>query len=271
MICFVVALDAEAKPLIRHFGLTRLTGDHGFPAYHGDNIFLVVSGIGRINAAAATAHLHGIAGFPENAIWINLGIAGHAELAIGDAALAHKITDVSGGRSWYPPMIVHPPWQTLALRTVEQADDSYAHEDLVDMEASGFIETAIRFSTGELVHCLKIISDNRDNPVAIPKPSQVSGWFSLHIETLEEFLKHLGDAAMPLLPHPEILPLFEQLTSQWHFTVSQQNQLRKTLQRWFALNPESRPAEHRLAELVNAAQVLELLEQQLQRRQLEFP
>jgi hypothetical protein len=238
MIHFVTAFDAEARPLIDHFRLRR-QADHGFPVYAGDDAWLVVSGPGKVNAAAATAHLHGRAGLPWDNTWINVGIAGHAELSQGEPRIAHKVTDGLSGESWYPALITTPPWSSASLVTVDRADTTYASNALVDMEATGFMETALRFSSSELVHVLKVVSDNRANPARIPGPSQVKTWFAPHMATLEKFCRSLERLAIPLETPAEVTQQYERLTAAMHFTVSQQNRLQQLLQRWQALNPDT--------------------------------
>ena len=236
MILIVTAFDAEARPLIDHFRLRR-QADQGFPVYAGGDVWLVVSGPGRINAAAATAHLHARAGFPWDNTWINTGIAGHPELPQGEARIAHKITEKTSGKSWYPALVTGNPWGSAALLTVDQPDSDYGSGGLVDMEASAFMETALRFSSSELVHVLKIVSDNRESPAVIPKASRLEAWIAPHAAALEDFCRSLEKLAIPLETPAEITQQYETLTAAMHFTVSQQNRLQQLLQRWHALNP----------------------------------
>jgi adenosylhomocysteine nucleosidase len=237
MILIVTAFDAEARPMIDHFRLRR-QADHGFPVYAGDDVWLIVSGPGRINAAAATTHLHGRAGFPWDNSWINVGIAGHAELPLGEARIAHKITEKMSGKSWYPALVTGSPWKSAPLMTVDRPDMEYASGSLVDMEASAFMETALRFSSGEFVHVLKIVSDNRESPAVIPKGSQLQAWITPHVAALEDFCRSLERLAIPLETPAGVTQQYETLTAAMHFTVSQQNRLQQLLQRWQALNPD---------------------------------
>lgn len=261
MILIVTAFDAEARPLIDHFRLRR-QADHGFPVYAGGDVWLVVSGPGRINAAAATTHLHARAGFPWDNTWINTGIAGHPELPRGEARLAHKITEKISGKSWYPALVTGSPWRSAPLLTVDQPDREYASGDLVDMEASAFMETALRFSSGELVHVLKIVSDNRESPAVIPKASQLQAWMAPHVAALEDFCRSLERLAMPLETPAGVTQQYETLTAALHFTVSQQNRLQQLLQRWHALNQDTQiPAP--VSGQVTAQALLEALQERL--------
>ncbi|MEE8624791.1 MAG: hypothetical protein V3T19_05575, partial [Acidiferrobacterales bacterium] len=137
MLHFVVALQAEAKPLIDHFGLRRRTGG-AFPVYENENIALTVSGIGKVAAAAATGYLHAHTGNHSCIAWLNIGIAGHGRRAIGDGVLIHKITDQITGRSWYPPLTFELPCASDGLITVDEPETRYRENGLYDMEAAGF-------------------------------------------------------------------------------------------------------------------------------------
>ncbi|MEJ2309678.1 MAG: hypothetical protein P8Z78_10230 [Gammaproteobacteria bacterium] len=268
MILFLTAFDAEARPLIDRFRLKRQP-DQGFHVYAGDDAWLVVSGPGKASAAAATAHLHGRAGFPENAAWINIGIAGHRDLAQGEARLVHKLTDGATGRNWYPAITVHAPWDSLALVTLDRPDTEYAHDALVDMEASGFMETALRFSTGELVHCVKVVSDNCDNPAAIPKAPQVHAWIGPQMDAVERFAGMLLELAGILAPPAALLENIERLTAAMHVTTSQRNRLRHQLQQWHALHGDA-PLPDEVGAAQNARTLLESLQAALDAAQLEL-
>ena len=56
MINIIIAIQCEAKPLLKHYGLKGST-DHGpFRIYEGEDMRLILSGIGKIAAAAATSY-----------------------------------------------------------------------------------------------------------------------------------------------------------------------------------------------------------------------
>ena len=58
-VCLVVALKSEAKPIISYFELDHQSGNNIFPIYRNDKLghALIISGVGQINAAAATTYL----------------------------------------------------------------------------------------------------------------------------------------------------------------------------------------------------------------------
>ncbi len=237
LVYLVTALPAEAKPVASWFNLKRVLPESAFPVFRNEHVALTVSGVGKLNAAAATAFLFARFGCPRDRIWVNLGIAGHANLDVGTPLLAHCVEDTGSGRRWYPPFAVHAPCATEALQTLDRADFDYARQGAFDMEASGFYGTAVRFSTAELVHCLKLVSDNAKNPGQDMNAEQVYALVGSQLDVLDELLERLGWLANQL--HEARVPeeLLSRYRENWHFTESQRHQLRDLLARWNTLAP----------------------------------
>jgi len=188
MICFVIAYSAEAAALINYFKLEK-QHQQEFPLYSAENISLVISGSGKSNAAAATAYLYGKTGFHRDAVWINLGIAGHAVDAPGSTYLASKVIDVATERVLHLSLPDKPPWKTAALYTYSQPHRSHQHDKGVfDMEASGFAFTARRFSQPQYVHCIKVISDNQKTVISVPSSTMLEQWMLPQMSLLDDFL-----------------------------------------------------------------------------------
>lgn len=232
LVHLVVAVDAEAKPLISWFGLRRQQPDRGFPVFRHAHIALVVSGPGKANAAAATAHLHAACGYPRNALWVNIGVAGHRDLPVGSCQVAHAITDSATGRNWYPPQAITPPWPGAPVMTVDTPDTDYACGELADMEASGFYATACRFSTSELVQVVKVVSDNAGHPAENLRASHLTALLGQQLDALDLFLHRLGRLANELsegtaTSDEELAPWL----ARWTFSVTQRRQLAEQLRR----------------------------------------
>ena len=98
------------------------------------------------------------------------------------------------------------------------------------MEASAFYETAVRFSSSELIVCLKVISDNQLSPVENIQPKQVAALIAAHLTTIESLLAH-AVAQAQMITTPESRQ-FEQLIKRFHFTVNERMQLKNLLSRW---------------------------------------
>ena len=229
MLNFVIALKAEANPLINAFKLQHQPNNH-FPLYTSENKTLIVSGMGRNRAAAATAWL--AASYPAGA-WLNVGIAGHANHDVGTLLAAHKITEYKTDKSWYP-VHIKSPVTTESLTTFDAVQRHYLPNSLHDMEASAFYETALRFSSAELTHSVKIVSDNIDTPVDTLDKTRVENLVKHQIGEITDFCKHLCNLAndADTKVSAQVVDLY---LAHWKFTVTQKHQLQRLLQRRVAL------------------------------------
>lgn len=158
----VVALAAEARPLVAHYSLQEVFDGSPFRVFEGEAMRLIISGVGKTAAASAVAYLFALTGQPRHRAWLNVGIAGHATRPVGDPLLANKITDQASGRSWLLPSAFEPPCDCGEIRTVDRPESEYLSDAAYDMEAAGFFDMASRLVTPELVQVLKVVSDNRD-------------------------------------------------------------------------------------------------------------
>ncbi len=165
MLNLVIAHPAEARPIIEHFALEKADTNGPFRILANNRLRLIISGLGKIAAAAAGGYLHHFAGSARHEAWLNVGIAGHADLEVGAIRLAHKVSDVALQRNWYPQRVFPAPCPGEEVRTVDHPEREFADTVVYEMEASGFYATCTHFSTVELIHVLKIISDNRGSPV----------------------------------------------------------------------------------------------------------
>ena len=160
MLCFVVALRPEARPLLDRYRLEPLA-DRPFRIYRRDDLALVISGIGKVAAGAATAYLQAhLRSTSERPLaWLNVGVAGHGRRPVGEAVLAETVRDDGSGRSWRLPIPFDAPVATSGIVTVDRVERTFAEPVVYDMEAAGFVATARRFAPAELVQCLKVVSD----------------------------------------------------------------------------------------------------------------
>ncbi len=263
MINIVVALPAEARPLLDHFRLRDKQHDCAFPVYRNADMALIVSGPGKVAAAAATAVLARTKNKSSTAAWLNIGIAGHAEHAIGAGYIAHRITDNATGTSWYPPQILDLTIPTETLHTVDRPEEGYPAAALYEMEASGFYPTACRFSSSELVQCFKVISDNRVQTTTAVTAQLCTQLITARLADIEQLLAALSAKADEYsnwhTPHPDL----EQLSGRWHFSVSQQHQLGQLARRWKVLAPEQPLWLEQLEKQQRATDVLRCIEQHL--------
>ena len=244
MLFLLTALDCEARPVIHHFRLQRNQAFKPFPLYENETLKLAVSGVGMDNMSLACATLAGIHSATQfnsgnqvsEAAWLNIGIAGHQSATPGSAFLVHKVSGGSAspdsqGRHFYPVWPGQWPHLTASLMTVDKPELEYAQDALYDMEATAFYRTASRFSTLELIHVLKVISDNPQSSLADINKESVSRLVGNQIELISmivERLLHTADMLTELAQKPKG---FDDLLAHYSVSVSQQVQLGRVLRR----------------------------------------
>jgi len=267
MLHIVTALPCEAKPLIKHYRLNGRQAENSFRIYENDVIRLIIAGIGKCAAAAACAYLQGAEPQAKHA-WLNLGIAGHRDLDVGEAIMAHKISDASTGISWYPAMPFKLPCQTLELISLDQPNTEYGCNSGYDMEAAGFYSTAIRFNSSELVQVFKVISDNRANPAEQVSAPQAEQLINAQLDNIDVVIKQLFvlNTQMAQQQNKTEIEAFQQ---RWHFTVSQQHQLQRLLQRWQARS-DSGPDLNQFKTAKNSKAVIASLEKMISNLPMRF-
>jgi adenosylhomocysteine nucleosidase len=258
-----VALNCEAKPLIQAWRLKSQPQKQPFAIYRNNDIVVVISGVGKIAMAGAVAYT--MAQFPDIAqpILLNFGIAGHGQQALGSCFLADKITDADAQRCFYPQIPFHAPCRTLPLITLSRADADYADDNLRDMEASAFYEIAVKFSSSELIHCLKVVSDNAESAIENINEDMVAAWVQACLASVDDVISALATLrrALPVIESE----LYRQLLGQFHFTATNAAKLRALLNRWQVLN---RDETFHLSETNagNARELLVWLERQLEEK-----
>jgi adenosylhomocysteine nucleosidase len=227
------ALPCEARPLIEHYRLKKDLSSHAFETYCNGRVCLTVTGIGKCAMAAGVAYTLARAGAIDKPVMLNVGIAGHADHDLGRAFLADKIIDSDTAKNYYPPLVFSPPCPVETVRTGSRPYLEYAEPHLYDMEASAFYETATRFSTGELIQCLKVVSDNRQTPAEQIQPKRVAEWIAAQLPVLDALLAELGRLQDSIsLAEPR---QFKSLVDRFHFTANERQQLRNQLLRWDCL------------------------------------
>jgi adenosylhomocysteine nucleosidase len=234
----VCALPAEAKPLIARYRLQAHGLASPFRVYRGPEgaRWLVISGVGKIAAAAAVAHLAAVSAAAPHHLWLNLGLCGHSASDPGTLFRASKLIDMGSARRFYPQLLTPVSCAQGTLRTVEQPSADYPEEGMYDMEASGFFASAIRYTSQELIQVFKVVSDSPKAPLRRFDKREVSAWIEGCLDGVEEALEGLlvlSSEESERLADPEGYASF---LERWHFSESQRLQLRRLLARWAALD-----------------------------------
>jgi len=227
MLIWVSALHCEAKPVIDHYRLKKSADHHAFDLYQNNDIVCIISGIGKIAVAAATAWAAALFCSRSNIAWINLGIAGSASDSVGGLFWINKITDQSD-HHYFPVPTFKSSLEPRCCLTLNEPGNDYHADYLIDMEASAFFTTATRFSSAELVHCLKVISDNQDQPPSRDKAA-ISLLIQNCIKPITDFAEKLQALCEPFKQLDIEAATWKSIIEQAHFSQTQQVQLRSAL------------------------------------------
>ena len=171
LIGLILATRLEAGPLIEAFGL-EARGEAGLPVYKGDGIVLVISGIGKTNAAIGATYC--CAAFHPQWI-VNLGAAGSTKAShgLGDVFHVTKVIEwdrplmsSKGPRLLYPHVLRGFREAVLATQDRPVIDRSQRkaiepHTDLVDMEGAAVVQAARKLATPCVL--FKFVSDTPDH------------------------------------------------------------------------------------------------------------
>ena len=245
MLHFVCAFKSEAQVVIEHFSLKHLGDDGLFGVYvnRGNDISLTISGLGKLASSSAVMHTHLKLLCATGDMWVNIGIAGHQDHNIGKLVLCDRIEDEGSGQVWYPQILVDTDLPSSSLLTLDKPRDEYT-EQMYDMEASGVFQNACRFSTLEFIHSLKVISDNKQQPlermdkkVIYELVGDKIGDINNFVDSLEQLSKKLSDSGT------EVTAEAQQFFSRSHFTANQQSQLITLLRRYKLLFPGNTAVE----------------------------
>jgi adenosylhomocysteine nucleosidase len=169
MIYIITALFAEALPLIKHFSLKKISHYARFPVYAGEKFFLIVSGVQKINSAVSIAYCLGNQK-PTGSQIVNIGIAGCSinRFPIGTLFLIHKVIDLSTSKEFFPDILLDHGLPEADLTTSDipifrtsaiENPFFQSPTTLVDMEASGFMQSARLYFSSHQISILKLVSD----------------------------------------------------------------------------------------------------------------
>jgi len=258
-ICLITALPVEARPLVAHFRLSSVAHRY-LRLYRGEHCILLQCGVGKLNAAAATAAM--LEYCPQVNAIVNVGIAG-ADQPLGTVVIAHAIKDEGSGRQWFPHL---PAKRKLAdaasidVLTVDSARTNYDKQTAFDMEASGVALAASKRIDMAFVHSVKVVSDNGESPIdAISLSSVTTGMektFNV-VENLIDTLPFDTQAKNQTIDH-----CVNELTKRIHYTETEKHKLTRLLQRLQATQGHI-PSADDLAGHSNAKKIRIQLQQNL--------
>jgi hypothetical protein len=251
----IVALAAEAKPLIKFFRLQQDLRARPFAVYvnKSDTLRVIVSGVGRVAAAAAltfsqTYSQTNYQADSQNKYCINLGIAGSSHYDLGACYLVHKITVPSLVQAYYPCIQLIkkqlPDFLSSECVCVDQADNSYSYS-LVDMESHGFFQAARLFVSQEQIYLLKVVSDRNSDEQTQINARLVYELIESAIPKLNQLIDCFHDDSYDKQDIPEINDL--------HFSAHQRFELEQLLRRLTCLGVSKEHITAGFSELLGQA------------------
>ncbi len=221
MIFFTVALKCEAGPIIKYFNLKQQAGNGSFQVYAGDEIILIITGVGGIQSAISTTYLLTKYDAKKTDILLNIGISGcysqnaEVENFYGKLFIINSLRDNSFGKNYYPDMILKTALPEASLITVNEiwqkdfkvtdktnngtdvdkikfndfTDMAIDDNILIDMEGSFIYAASCIFLYAHNIFIMKIISDFGD-PGSVRKES-VESLISERIEEISTVVEQV--------------------------------------------------------------------------------
>ena len=170
MIFIFVALYCEAEPLIRRYGL-KADGRNPFGGFaSGDGrMKVILTGIGKTNAAAAVSYVCASDNVTPSDLLVNIGTCAGGRNRDG-AYLINAVRDDDTGRMYYPDMLYDtglPESQVTTVSVVATEEITSSDGDMLwEMEASGFCDAARIFMPPHRVALIKAVSDRGSDDAA---------------------------------------------------------------------------------------------------------
>lgn len=262
MLHFICALKCEALPIIEHYSLKHDPSSSLFSIYLNTDkdISLTLSGPGKLAANAASLYTFMILDCKATDSWINVGIAGHVSHQPGQLFLSNRVKDSGSLLSWYPQILVKTSIPDESLLTLEQPSIEYC-EMMYDMEASGIFHAACRFSTLELIHSIKVISDNQEHPAKQLDKNEVTGLIASRSDDICNFADCVSSLSQELEPKLDYSSDITKLTGQYHFSQYQKSKLKLIMRRWYILFPGTPPESAIQQHTSDAGLILQQLQQ----------
>ena len=230
---WVIALKEEAQVILDYYKLKPINEKTIYPIYKNEEEthWLIICGIGRNNAAAATAFLYAYSNASNYTSWINIGIAGSGKGNYGDLYLVDKISTYQRKNFTYPSTMPKTPLPKMHLFTSDIPISDYSTYELIDMEGSAFFDIASKLTSKEFICLMKVISDGPENDIKEITRSKISNLIKenlLKIIDVISYYERLSEEEFQIIDKPK---LFNEIKSKWHFSATQSYRLETLLRR----------------------------------------
>ncbi len=154
----VCALLTEGEALIEKYSM-KIVEKKPFLLFENEDISLIISGIGKINAAIATTYLLQKESFYKV---LNIGIcASKNKDDLYKIFSIKSVIDFASEKKY----LLKNDGATITTVDNPSINPSNIKSSLADMEASGFLLAAKKFLPIKNIEIIKIVSDNFDNSI----------------------------------------------------------------------------------------------------------
>ena len=260
---WVVALKVEAEIILDEYNMNF---DPEFTLFQVFRNFektrwLILSGVGRHNSAAATTYLYMISKASRSTCWINLGIAGSGKGHYGDLCLVNKISNNDSSNT-YPATMPKVTFHKMNLFTTDVPLTDYTLHELIDMEGSAFYDITNKLSGREFICLMKVISDGPNNNIEDLNKFKIRELIKLNIANIKTIVSYYEKLSMDqyqIIQQPKIL---SEILSQWHFSVSQKHRLENLIKRINILSKDEEITKL-IKDCKNSRSVITILEEKI--------
>ena len=230
---WVVALKEEAEIILDYFKLKLVNEKTIYPIYKNveETHWLIISGIGRSNAAASTAYLYCFSEASSYTSWINIGIAGSDKGNYGDLYLVDKISTYQGKKSTYPSTMPKTSLPKMHLFTSDITISNYSVHELIDMEGSAFFDIASKLTSKEFICVMKVISDGPQNDFREITKLKIRNLIKENLFKIVDVISYYERLSQEEFKINEKPILFYEIKSKWHFSSTQSYRLENLLRR----------------------------------------
>ncbi len=237
---WVVALKAEAQPLIKKYRMKLVLDKTTYPIFKDliGKHWLVISGVGKIHCSAATMLLQNKSESPPWTLWVNLGISGFGGDAYGDLFAVDQILNVADSTKRFPSCNDIGITRRASLSTLDVATTKYETGVLFDMEGIAFFTIASKLVCRELILLLKVVSDCSTESLNTISANTVSTLVYNNIEKIDEIIIKNKKSMFYQYQINKTPEEYSEICSRVHFTVSEKHRLKSLIKSWQTAYPD---------------------------------
>ena len=268
---WVVALKSEANFLINFFNMKLLIKKNLFPIYcNSDSTHcLIISGIGKVNSAAATVYLSQNTILEKWTFWVNIGVGGHKLETYGKLFVIDKITEFTNKNLYYPSFQFKNIKNRASLLTLDKPETIEYDDQIYDMEGAGFFNIANKITQKEFIVLIKIISDTPSNNIIKLNNKVIEKLFVNNEDVIKKIIKELEIFSLSQMKKNKKNEIYNFITLNWKFSFTEEKQLEFIIRRLNAAK-KTKNLKDELKFFSNSDQILNYLKKKLNKIEIDW-